>query len=146
LASDIYYNDDGPPVLRSPDVSERLTLPDSELSKIGAIILREAWWFEGGSGSATDDWERKIGAQIIQLRAAATIGDYSKAVARVRGLPVDDEPTQTTTEADGRGHWRRARCIRAVIEWQARRGRTIRDLLIVGVVVGVVVFALDRIA
>jgi hypothetical protein len=144
LAYEIYHGD-GPAVIRSSDVAERLRLTTVDVLKLGTIIDREGWWFTGGTGTPGETWERNIGAQIMRLNGVQTPADYLKALARLSGLPVDAEPSPPAPGSKPSARSRIALAYRAVLGWQAKREHTIRDLLMVSVLAGLLVFVIDRV-
>jgi hypothetical protein len=94
-------------------------------------VFREPWFFNGGSGNPTDDWSRPITVEVLLAKDIANVADYVDVIARYRFGP--SEIQVAPEDAGERGPLKVSR------GWLERRDATIRDLILVAVIAGVIV-------
>ena len=120
-----------PAALSGFAVKEKLGLNSLAYRKVSILVFREPWFFNGGSGNPTDDWNRPIAVEVLLAKDIANVEDYLKVITRYRFGPPE---IQVAPEGAGvRGPLKVAR------GWLDRRDATIRDLILVAIVAGVIV-------
>jgi hypothetical protein len=124
-------DEEHPAALSGFAVKETLGLDDLTYRKVSTLVFREPWFFNGGSGYPTDNWSRPITVEVLLAKDIANVADYLDVIARYRfGPPEIQVASQSVSE---RGPLRVSRA------WLDRREATIRDLILVAIIAGVIV-------
>ncbi len=120
-----------PAALSGFAVRETLGLDDLTYRKVSTLVFREPWFFNGGSGNPTDDWSRPITVEVLLAKDIANVADYLNVIARYRfGPPEIDVAPEDTGEGGP---------LKVSRGWLDRRDATIRDLILVAIIAGVIV-------
>jgi hypothetical protein len=114
-------------------VKETLGLDDLAYRKVSTLVFREPWFFNGGSGGPTDGWSRTITVEVLLAKDIANIADYLDVIARYRFGPAE---IQAAPEDSGE-----LGPLKASRGWLDRRDATIRDLILVAIIAGMIVGA-----
>lgn len=108
--------------------------------KVSQLVWRETWFFGNGGGDVAGDWQFGVRAEVLLAEGIQSIDDYLDVVARYRFGPPTIEAGTLASSSSGRGGEIRG--------WLAKRETTIRDLLLItvlgGLIVGVVLWLLLR--
>jgi hypothetical protein len=70
------YGGGSEPVISRSDLAADTRADDPYRAALSEIILREAPFIGGGTGSETDDWRREITADVVRYWRVKTVDDY----------------------------------------------------------------------
>jgi hypothetical protein len=120
-----------PPRLQGSQIKEQFDLDELTYRKVSSLVCAEGWFFAGGGGDVDGDWWRVIRAEILQIRSIQDVSDYLDALARYRFGPSEIEVERPTRPRGGP--------LGRSVRWFGKRDPTVLDLLVVGVLSGIVV-------
>jgi hypothetical protein len=130
LAVTLYPGDGAErPTLRGSYLKEQLDLDETSYRRLSKIVCDEGWFFAGG-GEADGDWYRYVRAEILRIRDIQDVDGYLDELARHRFGPAEVEVARSP------GRFTRLR--RQPLRWFGKRDPTVSDLIVVGVITGVV--------